>query len=174
MKKNFITKLKIQKLTTLDIEPLVSSFAKANWHKPRELFEQYLKEQQQNKRLIWVAYLDNRIAGYITLVWQSQYKYFNQNQIPEIKDLNVLPSFRNLGIGLRLLKAAEDAAIDKSDIIGIGVGLYADYGAAQRLYVKNGYMPDGRGITYNYQTLQAGTNIILDDDLVLFFTKKLK
>ncbi|HJD56213.1 MAG TPA: GNAT family N-acetyltransferase [Rickettsia endosymbiont of Pyrocoelia pectoralis] len=174
MKKDFITTLKIQKLTISDIEPLVLSFAKANWQKPKKLFEQYLQEQQQNKRLIWVTYLDNQIAGYITLVWVSSYKYFNQNQIPEIKDLNVLPSFRNLGIGLKLLKTAEDAAQQKSNILGIGVGLYADYGSAQRLYVKNGYVPDGKGITYNYKTIEPSTAIILDDDLVLFFTKKLK
>lgn len=38
-------------------------------------------------------------------------------------------------------------AATKSAAIGIGVGLYAGedggYGAAQRLYVKRGYIPDG-------------------------------
>ncbi|MFY9589656.1 hypothetical protein [Rickettsia endosymbiont of Halotydeus destructor] len=59
----------IRLLNSLDIENIVSAFAKANWHKPKELFEQYLQEQQENKRLIWVAYLDDQIAGYVTLVW---------------------------------------------------------------------------------------------------------
>ncbi|HJD60266.1 MAG TPA: GNAT family N-acetyltransferase [Rickettsia endosymbiont of Omalisus fontisbellaquei] len=166
--------IKIQELTISDIELLVLSFAKANLLKPKELFEQYLQEQQEDKRVIWVAYLDDQIAGYITLVWQSQYKCFNEKQIPEIKDLNVLSSFRNLGIGLQLLKTAEEAVSSTGDTVGIGVGLYTDYGAAQRLYVKNGYIPDGKGITYNYKTIEPGTEIILDDDLVLFFTKKLK
>ena len=36
----------------------------------------------------------------------------------------------------------------RSDHAGIGFGLYADYGAAQRLYIKRGYIPDGRGAHY--------------------------
>ncbi|MFY9590335.1 GNAT family N-acetyltransferase [Rickettsia endosymbiont of Halotydeus destructor] len=173
MKEDLITKLKIQELSFSDIDLLVSSFAKARWHKPKEIFERYLQEQQQDKRLIWLAYLNDQITGYVTLVWKSQYEYFNKKKIPEIKDLNVLPVFRNLGIGFKLLKTAEKAAFAVSDTIGIGVGLYADYGVAQKLYIKNGYIPDARGIAYNNQTLQFGTNIILDDDLVLFFTKKM-
>ncbi len=124
--------------------------------------------------LIWVAYLNNQIAGYVTLVWQSKYLPFYKNQIPEIKDLNVLPLFRNLGIGLKLLKTAENTAQQKSNIIGIGVGLYSGYAAAQRLYIRNGYIPDGQSIAYNDRTLNYGDKTILDDDLVLFLTKKLK
>lgn len=61
----------------------------------------------------------------------------------------------------------------KSNIIGLGVGLYADYGAAQRLYVRKGYIPDGLGITYKGQHIKPGLEVCLDDDLVLFFMKKL-
>ncbi len=42
------------------------------------------------------------------------------------------------GIGSELLKIAEKAAAKKSNIVGLRVGLYADYGAAQKLYVKKG------------------------------------
>jgi GNAT superfamily N-acetyltransferase len=51
-----------------------------------------------------------------------------------------LHAFRNLGIGSHLLQTAEQEACTRSDIVGIGVGLYAGedggYGAAQRLYVR--------------------------------------
>ena len=57
--------------------------------------------------------------------------------------------------------------------MGIGVGLSRDYGAAQRLYIKRGYVPDGRGVTYNYLPVMAGSKVLVDDDLVLWFTKKL-
>ncbi len=63
-------------------------------------------------------------------------------------------------------------------MVGIGVGLYAGedggYGAAQRLYVKRGYIPDGKGVTYNYHPTTPGNNYSLDDDLILWFTKKLR
>jgi hypothetical protein len=76
-----------------------------------------------------------------------------------------------------LLDIAEKEAATKSEVVGIGVGLYAGedggYGSAQRLYVKRGYIPDGKGVTYNYQHTIPGNSYPLDDDLVLWFTKKL-
>jgi GNAT superfamily N-acetyltransferase len=142
------------------------------------LFEEYLKESESAERLIWVAFIHDRFAGYITLKWQSQYESFASDHIPEVMDLNVLPPFRKVGVGSMLLDIAEKEAATKSDIVGIGVGLYAGgdggYGSAQRLYVKRGYVPDGRGVTYNYQPTVPGNSYSLDDDLVLWFTKKLK
>lgn len=55
--------------------------------------------------------------------------------------------------------------------IGVGVGLYADYGAAQWLYVTLGYRPDGNGITYAEKPVAPGAHVRLDDDLVLWLTK---
>lgn len=77
-----------------------------------------------------------------------------------------------------LLDIAEKEAATRSDVVGIGVGLYAGveggYGAAQRLYVKRGYIPDGKGVTYQYKPTIPGNSYPLDDDLVLWFTKKLR
>jgi hypothetical protein len=38
-------------------------------------------------------------------------------------------------------------AIEEHTQIGIEVGLYLDYEAAQKLYFQLGYVPDGQGIT---------------------------
>jgi hypothetical protein len=57
--------------------------------------------------------------------------------------------------------------------IGLGVGLYADYGAAQRLYLKLGYVLDGRGITYKYLPARGGETFRIDDDLLLWLVKSL-
>jgi hypothetical protein len=69
----------------------------------------------------------------------------------------------------------EEAMIAEcSDTAGIGVGMYPNYGNAQRLYVLRGYVLDGQGLTYRNAVLppmMAATN---DDDLALFFTKKLR
>ncbi|MFN7038499.1 MAG: GNAT family N-acetyltransferase [Alphaproteobacteria bacterium] len=141
------------------------------------LFEQYLQEAGADERIIWLAYIDNKFAGYNTLKWESQYPSFKNQNIPEIMDLNILPEYRKLGIGSMLLECAEKEAKIKCDTIGIGVGLYAGedggYGAAQRLYVKRGYIPDGKGVTYNYEPTIPGHSYPLDDDLVLWFMKKL-
>jgi GNAT superfamily N-acetyltransferase len=65
-----------------------------------------------------------------------------------VNDLNVLPDFRNQGIGNALLDAIESTARDRSEVVGLGVGLYRDYGAAQKIYVRRGYLPDGQGVMY--------------------------
>ena len=64
---------------------------------------------------------------------------------------------------------------NKSEVIGIGVLIrrcnMVD-GLAQRLYVNRGYIPDGH-VTCNYKPTIPDHSYPLDDDLVLWFTKKL-
>ncbi|CEG57848.1 hypothetical protein [Legionella fallonii] len=62
---------------------------------------------------------------------------------------------------------AELEAVKKQNKVGIGVGLYDGYGSAQRLYIKRGYIPDGLGVTYDYNHVTPGADVCLDDDLVL-------
>lgn len=157
-----------------DILTIVRRFEAVNWPKPIAIFENYLKEQHLDKRHIWVAYIEEHFAGYITLKWESTYEPFHQVKIPEIMDFNVLHDFRNQGIGSQLMDKAERIASKKSETVGIGVGLYEGYGAAQKLYIKRGYIPNGQTITYNYKPLEYGSSALLDDDLVLWFTKVLK
>ena len=170
-------KILIMPLKKSHIISISETFNKIGWNKPESLFAGYLKEQEAGERLVWVAYLNDQFAGYVTLNWQSQYESFAAARIPEIMDLNVLPVYRKMGIGSVLLDIAEKEVATKSKVVGIGVGLYAGadggYGSAQRLYVKRGYIPDGKGITYNYEPTISGNSYPLDDDLVLWFTKKL-
>lgn len=169
--------ISIRKLNSSDIPIITDAFGQVNWLKPASIFEKYLQEQLTGARLVWVAHVNNQFAGYVTLKWQSQYEPFSIHHIPEIMDLNVLPAFRKTGVGSMLLDIAEKEAATKSSIVGLGVGLYAGkdggYGAAQRLYVKRGYIPDSKGVTYNYLPTIPGNNYRLDDDLVLWLTREL-
>lgn len=167
-----INSLKIRAIQESDISLIVSEFERFQWSKPASTFEGYCKEQSKQERLIWLAFYQEAFAGYVTLKWQSYYQPFNQSKIPEIMDLNVLPPYQKKGIGSALLDLAEKEAFKKSSIVGIGVGLYSDYGPAQKLYIARGYQPDGLGLTYNYKPVEAGSMVCLDDDLVLWFTKK--
>lgn len=156
-----------------DIPVIVDKFSRHNWSKPRSTFDTYWKEQNQGERIAWVAFLDNEFAGYVTLKWRSYYVPFQQQNIPEIMDLNVLPPFRKKGIGSKLLEVAEKEGFSKVQTVGLGVGLYEDYGSALKIYIAKGYVPDGQGVTYNYERVTPGSSAVLDDDLVLWFTKKL-
>ncbi len=157
-----------------DITEIIEAFKRIEWHKPSTLFYAYLKEQSENKRFIWVAYKEGVFVGYITLKKQSAYSPFCEKNIPEISDLNVLPEFSNQGIGSALLELAEQEARKISTRVGIGFGLSADYGEAQRLYIKKGYLPDGKGITYDDKPIDKGIKISLDDNLILWLSKKLR
>ena len=71
-----------------------------------------------------------------------------------------------------MVRLAEELASKRGVQIGIGFGLHAGYGAAQRLYVRLGYVPDGRGVSYNGEFPSEGDSVRLDDDLVLYLRKK--
>lgn len=163
----------IQNLKEADIEPIAAAFAKLGWHKPASLYQGYLAEQEDGERVVLVASVDSVFAGYVTICWESPYPFFWQAGIPEIVDFNVLPNFRQQGIGSRLLDEAESLIATRSAVAGIGVGMTADYGAAQVLYVKRGYIPDGRGLIRDGQSIPYGTSMTMDDHLVLYFTKNL-
>lgn len=166
--------ISIKPFVAEDIPCIVSNFAKHHWPKPASTFEAYFDEQKHNERVIWLAFYKNEFAGYITLKWKSSYQPFKNQGIPEIMDLNVLPPYRNKGIGSTMLDVAEKESAKQQPVVGLGVGLYEGYGCAQKLYISRGYTPDGLGITYDYNRVEPGCTVCLDDDLVLWFTKRLK
>ena len=168
------TLLQIRLLTAADIQVIADAFTAIGWHKPASQYQCYLAEQEAGEREVLVATVDNAFAGYVTIVWASCYPPFRAAGIPEVVDFNVLPHYRRRKIGTRLMNEAEERIGRRSPIVGIGVGLYPDYGAAQRMYVLRGYIPDGRGIWYDIQQVQPGETVCVDDSLALFFTKQLR
>ena len=163
----------IRRLKSSDCQTIAEAFQKQGWNKPVEQYQNYLIQQIRGEREVLIAEFENEFAGYLTILRQSHYPPFKAKNIPEINDFNVLIKFRKRGIGAVLMDAAESLIAEKSETVGIGVGLTADYGAAQRLYVKRGYIPDGRGISQGGKILQYGDKIKVDDRLTLWLTKNL-
>lgn len=157
-----------------DPETISAAFTAIGWHKPATLYQRYLADQEEGRRLAFCAERHGEFAGYVTLLWVSDYRPFAERQIPEISDLNVLPAHRGQGVGNALLDRAEHAASARSPVVGLGVGLYSDYGAAQRIYVRRGYLPDGRGIMYRNQPVEPGATIPIDDDAALMLTRPVR
>ena len=164
-------KILIRRITFKDCEIITQAFAAQNWNKPLAQYQNYLREQKEGKREVLIAEVEDEFAGYLTIMRQSDFAPFREKNIPEIVDFNVLIKFRNQGIGARLMETAENLIAENHKTVGIRVGLTADYGAAQRMYVKRGYLPDGKGISQNGKFLRYGDKITVDDDLSLSFIK---
>jgi GNAT superfamily N-acetyltransferase len=178
MNENILSLCDFRSLIGADISLIADAIAALKWNKPvsnpESIYNQYLKEQTENKRCVWTAWIGDSFVGYVTLKWFSDYQPFATCNIPEINDLNVLPKFRQQGIGSKLLDLAETEANKRSSCVGLGVGLYADYGEAQKLYIKRGYIPDGRGLTYKNKSVLPGETVQVDDDLTLWLVKKVQ
>ena len=76
--------------------------------------------------------------------------------------------------GSALMDEAEADARRTSDVVGLRVGLHSGYEAAQRLYVRRGYLPDGAGAILDGRSVSEGAQIRLDDDVTLRMTKRLR
>jgi len=91
-----------------------------------------------------------------------------------VHDLATDAHHRVRGIATSLIAALEALARRAGHrSTGLGVGLYRDYGPAQRLYVQLGYVPDGSGITYRHEPVVPGATTAVDDDLLLWLTRQL-
>ncbi len=168
-------------MVTASIRPLVAddcpvisqAFTQQGWQRPVTQYHHYLDEQHAGARTVLVAFVDHDVAGYVTVVRHSPYRPFAEQRIPEIMDFNVLIKYRRQGIGTALMARAEQLIATQSAIAGIGVGLTPDYGAAHILYVKRGYIPDGRGLIQDGRILTHGAQAVVDDTLILHLTKQL-
>ncbi len=123
---------------------------------------------------ILIGALDGNDVAIGLLNWKPRYSLYKKLEIPEIQDLNVVPSARRLGIASAMIKWCEGMARARgASMIGIGVGLTRDYGPAQILYTKMGYIPDGYGVTYDRETVTPHVPYRMDDDLSLMMVKQL-
>ncbi len=164
--------IKIKLLETNDIPNLAAAFLNTVWHTPASHFEKSLAAQDKGEIVFLIAYLNNAVAGFVFIKWLADYPPFAAQSIPEIRDLRVLAELRRRGVATALMDEAEKRIFKRSKFAGLGVGLYADYGPAQRMYILRGYVPDGRGLMYNNRPANPGHDVFVDDELLLFFTKE--
>lgn len=166
----------IRPLIETDIPKIVSrySFPWSTPEKTKALWGTYYQEQEGKIRTVAIIEINGEILGYGSLLKKPECPFFAQKNIPEINAIWIDENHRKKGLGTALVKWLENLASQEGyQQIGIGVGLYKDYGPAQKLYFELGYSPEGNGITYKGETTTPGQSYPLDDDLILWLTKDL-
>ncbi|WP_241674541.1 GNAT family N-acetyltransferase [Paenibacillus luteus] len=166
------SRIHIRPMINTDVSLVFHALNHHNISKPLDYINRCWEQNKTGERTSLIALHEGQFAGWLHLLKTSYYPHFVENGIPEINNFDVVPTLRQLGIGSALMDAVEKFAFEEHRIVGIGVGLYESYGNAQRLYIKRGYIPDGRGVMYKEQPVIPGTEVCVDDDLVLYFTKE--
>ena len=169
-----VAPLTVRPLARHDADLLADGFA-GEHVRGRDVWRRRLAAAEAGESTTRVALLGAKPVGWATLVWTSGYSPFRAEGIPEIQDLVVASGARRQGIGSRLIAELEGFALESgARRIGIAVGLYRDYGAAQRLYVRLGYVPDGRGITSHGAEVEPGSPARVDDGLLMWLMKEIE
>jgi GNAT superfamily N-acetyltransferase len=166
----------IGSLTSGRVEWLTREFGRARmgcWTRPESYLRGCFQAQERGEMVVLVARADEELLGFVKVVWESDYAPFRAALIPEINDLLVAPANRRQGIASRLMDEAERIIRTRGPVAGLGVGLHPGYAAAQRMYVRRGYVPDGHPLTYRDQFAQERQQVTLDDDLVMHLVKEL-
>jgi len=166
-------KVSIRPMKEKDIELLLRNYAEQGWSKPREVLADYLDKQTNNTLFMFVAEVGDDVAGYVVLYPDTTVGPLANEKIPLLSDFIVFKKYQRQGIGNKILDATEETAATLSDKIQLGVGLHGGYGAAQRIYAKRGYIPDGSGVWYRDSRLGEGEDCKNDDDLIMYFIKEL-
>ena len=166
--------LLIRNMEESDAQVFTDEETAQGWHPDISKYRTRLRDQADGKCISLTAVYEGHPAGYINVYLTGLGGAFKGKGWPEIVDFGVLEKYQRRGIGGKLMDAAEQIAGQYADTIWLGVGLHSGYGSAQRMYVKRGYIPDGTGVWYQgKQCEQYETEIENDDDLQLFFSKKL-
>ena len=167
--------LTIRDMEESDEQAFFDAYTAQGWHPEAGYYLMRIREAAEGKCTALTAVYEGVPAGAVYLYRTAAAGPFKGKGIPEIVDFGVLQRFQRRGIGGHLMDVAERLAGQHADSVCLGVGLCREYGSAQRMYVKRGYIPDGSGVWYrDVQCVQYETVCTIDDDLVLFMEKKLR
>lgn len=137
----------------------------------------YLKNQLANQEKqecsALLALYDGEIAGYVFLYYKCKWGGLRNCNIPGVVDLIVFEKYRKRGIATALMDVAEEIARKHNNKVYLDVCLSSEYGPAQRLYVKRGYIPDGKGVYYEEKVCETNAVCKNDDELTLCLIKEL-
>lgn len=166
--------LRIRTITPSDAQIICDEEIAQGWKQTIDKYLNRIRDFEQGRCISLVAEFNGLVAGYINVYPDASGGVFAHQGYSEIVDFGVLEKFRGNGVGTKLMDVAEEIASQYSDVVYLGVGLHSGYGAAQRMYCKRGYIPDGSGVWYGESIARPYEYYCNDDDLNIYLSKKLR
>lgn len=141
--------------------------------KNKTYLKNQLANQEKHECSALIALYNGEAAGYVFLYYRCKWGGLAACGIPGIVDLIVFEKHRRKGIATVLMDVAEEIAKKHCDKVYLDVCLNSEYGPAQRLYIKRGYVPDGKGAYYEERVCETNAICKNDDELTLCLVKDL-
>lgn len=132
-----------------------------------------LESQDKQECIALLALYNEHVAGYVLLYYKCRWGGLANCNIPSVVDLIVFEKYRREKIATVLMDVAEDIAKKYCNKVYLDVCLNAEYGPAQRLYAKRGYIPDGKGVYYEGKVCETDADCKNNDELTLCLVKNL-
>ena len=165
----------VRDLEAGDPRKIFDGQSEQGWHPDIKVYEKRLADAAEGKITALAADYGGCYAGHVNIFWYPHDGPYKDDGIPMIVDFAVLEKYQRRGVGRALMDTAENIAAMRADAVCLAVGMNSRYGAAQRIYIKRGYVPDGSGLWYKGRVWpQYEGGIVNDDDLMIWLRKELK
>ncbi len=172
VKKDNGKEIEIRTMNDKDI-PFICQAENDESEKNRIYLKNQLANQEKQECSALLALYCGEVAGYVFVYYKCKWGGLGNCNIPGIVDLLVFKPYRQKGVATALMDMAEKLAKKYSNRIYLDVCLNSEYGPAQRLYVKRGYIPDGKGVYYEEKVCDINAECKNNDELTLCLVKKL-
>lgn len=150
----------------------VSDVRHLEWHGGADLrsfYEACWQAHQSGESTLLVADLNGFPIGQIVIIWSGKASH---PHFPDMQSLRVHSAFRGMGVGSKLLQAAEFLVASRGFAqAGLSVGL--DNPHAQRLYQRLGYQPTGAVYDDHWSYVDANGCVVQQVERVMDLVKPL-
>ncbi len=158
-------RLQIRLATEPDLRPL-------EWHGGRDL-RSFYQEVWQKHRAQELRYLVADFNGYpigqVLILWSGKPSH---PHFPDVQSLRVHPAFRGLGVGSRLLEAAENCARENRHS-QLGLSVSVENPKARKLYERCGYLARGEPYLDEWSYYNAREESVTFSEIVVDLVKQL-
>ena len=148
-----------------DLRPL-------EWHGGRDLrsfYEEVWEKHGAGELLYLVADFNGFPIGQILILWSGKPSH---PHFPDVQSLRVHPAFRGMGVGSRLLEAAE-ACARENGCIQLGLSVSVENPKAHRLYERCGYVVRGEAYLDEWSYCNAREQKVTLSEVVIDLVKQL-